>query len=237
MKTTLNLYCQYLVCSQTNYTCTNLANHFYSISHDSVYRYLKEEKLTPRLIWEKVKDLVHFSDNGYILFDDTVLPKTHSFKIQGVRRQYSGNEHRVIKGIGNVNCVYFDSVNSKYWVIDYRIFDPERDGKSKIDHVLDMLASIKYRNIPFQTVLMDSWYATVKIMKYLMKEGKDFYCPLKKNRKVDESGGQSPYKQLQDLVWSKKELESGKIVKVHKFPKDTYLKLFHLFLLIERSIL
>jgi len=36
--------------------CTNLAEHFENLDHNSVYRYLKTEKLTPRLLWEKVKD-------------------------------------------------------------------------------------------------------------------------------------------------------------------------------------
>jgi len=56
----------------------------------------------------------------------------------------------------------------KFWVIDYRIYDPSGDGKTKIDHVLDMLKSlVYYKNLPFSTVLMDSWYATNKLMLYV----------------------------------------------------------------------
>ena len=40
------------------------------------------------------------------MFDDTVLDKDSSFKIELVRKQYSGNAHGLIKGIGVVNCVY-----------------------------------------------------------------------------------------------------------------------------------
>ena len=74
-----------------------------------------------------------------IIFDDVVLEKTHSIKIQRVRRQYSGNQHGIIKGIGVVNCVYFDPIVNQFWVIDNRIFDPDRDGKTKLDHVQGML--------------------------------------------------------------------------------------------------
>ena len=139
MKTTRQLYCQYLLSSQINYTCTNLAEHFENLDHNSVYRYLKTEKLTPRLLWEKVKDQISYSVGGAIIFDDTVLDKSYSFAIEGVRRQYSGNEHAVIKGIGLVNCVYYNPELDRFWVLDYRIFDPERDGKSKLDHVSEML--------------------------------------------------------------------------------------------------
>ena len=42
-------YCQYLLSSQINYTMTNLAEHLQKISHNINY-YLKNEKLTPRLL-------------------------------------------------------------------------------------------------------------------------------------------------------------------------------------------
>ena len=95
--------CQYLLVSQINYTCTNLADHFENLDHNSVYRYLKTEKLTPRLLWEKVKTRVIYSPAGGILFDDTVLDKDYSFAIEGLKRRYSGNAHGLIKGIGWVN--------------------------------------------------------------------------------------------------------------------------------------
>ncbi len=48
---------------------------------------------------------------------------------------------------------------------DYRLYDPEGDGQSKLDHVAAMLNGVAYsKQLPFTTVLMDSWYATQKIM-------------------------------------------------------------------------
>jgi hypothetical protein len=40
-----------------------------------------------------------------------------------------------------------------FWVIDYRIFDPETDGLSKLDHVEEMLRSAEHRRMAFRTVL------------------------------------------------------------------------------------
>lgn len=51
-------YCQYLLSSQVNYTITNMAEHLKSFSHDSINRYLKGEKLTPRLLFEQVEPLL-----------------------------------------------------------------------------------------------------------------------------------------------------------------------------------
>jgi hypothetical protein len=206
MQTSRELYCQYLLSSQINYTCTNLADHFAGLSHDDVHRYLKEERLTPRLLWEKVSELFKSHPGGYLIFDDVVLEKIHSSKIAGVRRQYCGNQHGIVKGIGVVNCVYYEPVSDQFWVIDYRIFDPDRDGKSKLNHVEDMLLSAIHREVLFGFVLMDNWYATSELMKLLISKHKVFYCPLKANRKVDDTQGLQPYRAVSSLTWARAEL-------------------------------
>ncbi len=92
-------YCQYLLSSQINYTLTNFADHKEDISHDMINRYLCKEKITPKIVWENVQDKIVVSENGCIIFDDSVMDKRYSNKIELVRRQYSGNEHGVVKGI------------------------------------------------------------------------------------------------------------------------------------------
>src|SRR5512135_1795933 len=99
-------YCQYLLVSQINYTLTNFADHCEQFSHDAINRYLRGERITPRLIWENVRAQVVATVQGYVVFDDTVLDKNASSAIELVRYQYSGNAKAVIKGIGVVTCVY-----------------------------------------------------------------------------------------------------------------------------------
>jgi Transposase DDE domain len=226
MKTTLEIYGQYLLNTQINYTCTNLADHVEKLSHDSVHRFLKDSQLSPHLVWHRVKDQIVFSKSGCLLFDDTVLEKIFSFKIEAVRRQYSGNKHGIINGIGVVNCVYFNPETEQYWVLDFRVFDPDTDGKTKIDHVFDMLKLVHERAVLYRYALMDSWYATTDLMKFFIQNERIFYCPVKKNRKVDESGGELPYVQACQLDWSEQDLVKGKTVKLHGFPMDTKVKLF-----------
>jgi hypothetical protein len=217
-------YC--LLSSQVNYTCTYLADHFEGLTHDNVQYFLKASRFAPRQVWQQVRHQIVLSADGYVLFDDTVLNKEHSHKIELVRRQYSGNVHSIVKGIGVVNCVYYNPDKDQYWLIDYRIFSPETDGKSKLDHVADMLKSLTNRGIIYQTLLMDSWYATVELFNYLIGEQKTFYCPIKSNRKIDDSQGKQPYKPVQDAFWSEQEVREGKTVKLFKMPLDTYFKLF-----------
>jgi len=93
-------YCQFLLSSQVNYTMTYLADHSERVCHDSVNRLLRRDKLTGRTVWEHSKgDVIQFP-NGCLVFDDSVLDKNFSSKIELVRRQYSGNAHGLIKGIG-----------------------------------------------------------------------------------------------------------------------------------------
>ena len=91
-------YCQFLVSSQINYSITHFAEHAKKWSHDTIGRYLKGEKITPRLVWEKVEGQIEPSEKGYVIFDDTVLDKNHSRQIEPARRQWSGNAKRVIPG-------------------------------------------------------------------------------------------------------------------------------------------
>jgi hypothetical protein len=80
-------YCQFLLVSQTNYTLTYFAEHSPGFSHDAVKRYLEEDKLTARMVWERVRGQVVRSENGCLAFDDTVLDHRSSFRIELVRRQ------------------------------------------------------------------------------------------------------------------------------------------------------
>ena len=229
-------YCQFLLVSQTNYTLTYFAEHSPGFSHDAVKRYLEAEKLTARMVWESVRGQVVSSEEGYLAFDDTVLDHNSSFKIEVVRRQYSGNAHAVIKGIGVVTCVYINPALDQFWIIDYRIYDPDGDGKTKLDHVREMLNhAIADKQLPFRGVLMDSWYAERKLILHIERLNKVYYCPLKDNRQVDDSAGPSGYQRVDSLQWSEREGQQGKRVHLKDFPKDHQVKLFRLVLSTKRT--
>lgn len=185
---------------------------------------------------ENVKDLIDKNDEAFIVFDDSVLDKRFLREIEVARRQYSGNEHKVITGIGIVSCIYVNPKTGQFWVIDYRVFNPEEDGLTKINHVKEMLLSlVKQKLLPFKTVLMDTWYATNSLMLFIDDLSKIFYCPLKKNRLVDDSNGQDKYKPLESLIWSESDLKSGKTIKIKNFPVSKKVKLFRVAVSIDRT--
>ncbi|MCW5320101.1 IS4/IS5 family transposase [Verminephrobacter aporrectodeae subsp. tuberculatae] len=236
MKPTCRDYCQFLISSQTNYTQTWFADHHQHFSHDAINRYLQNDNVTPGVVWEEVKGVIETSPDGFLVFDDSVSDKNHSHKMGLVRLQYSGNEHRLIKGIGVVNCLYVNPRTKRYWIIDWRVYEPDIDAKSKLTHMKEMFDdALNIKKLPFRVVLMDSWYATKDLMLHLHREGKTFYCPLKSNRLVDDSGGKQPYQAVSKLQWSQQDAAYGKLIKIHGFPGATKVKLFRVAITTNRT--
>ena len=220
-------YCQNLLSPPINYTLTHFADHCERFSHDQINRYLADERLRPSIVWEHVKSDVVQTPDGYVIFDDTVADKRYAKEIALAQKQYSGNAGGIINGVGIVTCVYVNAVLDRYWLIDYRIYDKQGDGKSKLDHVRDMLSVlVNARNVAFSTVLMDSWYASKPLLLYIESLHKTYYVPLKSNRLVDDSTGSTPYQRIDTLHWADAEQHLGKRVKLHKFPKHQKVKVF-----------
>jgi hypothetical protein len=222
-------YCQFLLCTQTNYTLTYFAEHKGGISHDAINRYLAKDKLTPALVWEHIRKDIDQSEEGYLIFDDVVLDKRDSKAIEITKWQYSGNEGRVINGIGVVTCVYYQPKVNKFWAIDYRIYAPEEDGKSKLNHVFDMLQNAVFsKSLKFKTVLMDTWYATDFLMKEIDRLGKIFYCAVKSNRLASPVDQKYDYKAVKDFDWSKERQKAGVRIHFKRWPQFKHLQLFRI---------
>jgi len=88
---------------------------------------------------------------------------------------------------------------------------------------------VRSKLLPFSTVLMDSWYATTKLMQLIDSLDKYYYCPLKKNRLVDDTGGREKYQRVDTLIWNNQEVERGKVIKIKGFPQAKKVKLFRVF--------
>ena len=155
------------------------------------------------------------------------MEKRYAKEIAIAQRQYSGNAGGIINGIGIVTCVYVNPELDRFWVIDYRIYDPRGDGKTKLEHVQEMLSVfVESRGLAFSTVLMDSWYATKSVLLHIESLGKQYYCPLKSNRRVDDSNARQPYQRIDALEWTVSELRAGKRIKIRGFPKNHKVKVF-----------
>ena len=209
-------YIEYLISTPVNYTCSNLAEHLEGVSHDAISDYLQRERLTARSLWELVKPLLQDSEAAYLIVDDSVQNKQYSRKIELVKKQYSGAVHGLVRGIDVVNLVHSDGED--FYPIDYRIYAPDADGKTKNDHFREMVLNAKSdKQIKARTVLFDSWYASVDNLKLLQRLDMFFITTLKDNRLVSlsKAGG---YIHLQDIEWTEHRLTYGVPVKLKEVP-------------------
>lgn len=209
-------YIEYLISTPVNYTASNLADHLEGVSHDAVTDYLQRDKLSARGLWELVAPLLKDSQEAYLIVDDSVQNKQYSRKIELVKKQYSGAAHGLVRGIGVINLVHSDGED--FYPIDYRIYAPEADGKTKNDHFRAMLLNaVSDKHIKARTLLFDSWYASVDNLKLIVRLKRFFVTTLKDNRLVSLSpeGG---YIHLQDLDWTPQRLEHGLSVKLKEMP-------------------
>ena len=211
-------YISYLLSAQTNYTCTELADHKANLSHDAVSDFLRRERFTPSQLWEVVHPHIEDSKNAAIIVDDSVQNKQYSRFIELVKCQYSGNEHGTVRGIGLVNFVHSAGNDEDFWPIDYRIYHPDTDGKTKNDHFQEMFKRlITHKNIQTRTILFDSWYGSMDNIKLIHRNDWTFFTTLKSNRMVSLSRD-TGYQHLDELVFDEQTWTRGITIKLKKIP-------------------
>ncbi|MBO3272266.1 IS701 family transposase [Hymenobacter defluvii] len=178
-------YIEYLLSTPKNYTCTNLADHLPDISHDQVNRFLRTSTLPVSQLRQLVQPLLHDSPEAFLLVDDSVQDKRYSRFIELTKRQYSGNVHGMVRGIGLVNLVHSSGQAGDFLPLDYRVYAPDQDRKTKNDHFVDMFDQVvKEDKLLARTLLFDSWYAGSTNLKKIHRAGWTFFTTLKSNRQV-----------------------------------------------------
>ena len=211
-------YVEYLICTIGNYTGSNLAEHLDDVSHDVITDFLNKERPTARGLWELVKELIEDDFEAFMLVDDSVQDKRYSRFIELVKLQYSGAEHGLVRGIGVVNLVHSAGVEQDFYPIDYRVYAPDQDGKTKNDHFADMVINAVFaKKIKAKRILFDSWYASAANLKLVHRLGLVFFTTLKSNRMVSLSkeGG---WIHLNDIEWTTERLQNGVLVKLKEVP-------------------
>lgn len=179
-----DLYCAFLQTTSQRYSATALSEISpVDISHDSVSRWLEYTNCQPKDIWEKAKGEV-LNTEGIIIADDTVIDKSRSGKMELTAWQYSGAEHDIVKGIGVLNMLWKDE-NETLSPFDYRIYYPPEDGKTKNDHLREMLILAKKRGVDPNAVVADAWYSSLDNLKLIRDLDWIWVMGLRKNRSVN----------------------------------------------------
>lgn len=211
-------YVEYLICTIGNFTSTNLAEHLDQVSHDTITDYLQSERLSARTLWELVDGLIADSPEAFLIVDDSVQDKRYSRFIELVKLQYSGAVHGLIRGIGIVNLVHSAGTKQDFYPIDYRIYAPDQDGKTKNDHFVEMIRNaITDKQIQAKRILFDTWYASADNLKLVHRLGLIFFTTLKSNRMVSLSK-EAGYIHLDQVTWTPEQLANGQMVKLKEVP-------------------
>lgn len=169
-------------------------------------------------LWHLVRAEIDYSKEGFLIVDDSVQDKRYSHFIELVKRQYSGNVKGLVRGINLVNMVYSEGLGDNFYPVDYRVYAPSEDEKTKNDHFQDMFReACENKMLPCKTILFDSWYGSVINLKTIHAEGWIFFTTLKSNRKVSLSK-ETGYVNLEDIVWRMEDLQTGITVKLRAVP-------------------
>jgi hypothetical protein len=110
--------------------------------------------------------------------------------------------------------VHSAGAEKDFYPMDYRIYAPDQDGKTKNDHFAEMVINAVFaKKIKAKRILFDSWYASAENLKLVHRLGLVFFTTLKSNRMVSLSkeGG---WIHLDEIEWTPERLKNGVMVKL-----------------------
>ena len=151
-------------------------------SHDAYTRLLNPLEPTNDALWLEVKVEVCLTSEVLVL-DDTVLDKQYARKVDLVPHMLLGKHHAVVKGIDLLTQLWTDG--ERHLPCDYRIYDKPNDGKTKNDHLGDLIDTAKERGFQPEYVLFDGWYSSLMNLKKIDAVGWRWLTRLKHNRRVN----------------------------------------------------
>ena len=206
MKYEINLdtYTAFLVANGNRYSGVEMSKalkeKYNAPAHDSISRWLLEQTFEPNDLWKHVQAQVNL--NSSLIVDDSTLDKQWSPKNELVDFHWSGNSHKVIRGISLVNLLATHT--DECIPVDYRVYEGKKGDTDKNEHFRAMLDTAKRRGFKPPYVMADSWYASLENMKKIVTLEWKFIFGLKENRLVNEIQGR--YVSVSSLDWTKKQV-------------------------------
>jgi hypothetical protein len=193
----LDLYSDYLISSFGKVTATGLSELLEGeLSHDQITNRLRQCTGTSVELWQLVKPTIrkYESEEGVLIFDDTLEPKPYSDENPIVGWYFDHSHNRNTKGINILNCIYHNqdiSLPVAYEIVhkSKEVTDP-KTGKvkfvseeSKNEMMRKMLHVCCQNRLKFRYVLTDSWFSSKENMQYIKQRvKKDFIMAVQGNR-------------------------------------------------------
>jgi putative transposase len=181
MPTLVWLYLTALLYYRTSANCVALAEALQHVSHDRLTRMLQADWSGQRLL-ESACRLLFVWERGYLLLDDTVIPKPFATAMEGLAWVFSSRERRAVYGFSLVLLVWTDGnlripLGVRLW---------RKGGSSKFELALELLSYARNRlRCRPAYVLFDAWYPSKALLKRIRDYGWYFVCRIKKNRRFN----------------------------------------------------
>src|SRR5918992_344426 len=181
MPTLVWLYLTALLYYRTSATCVAFAEALQTVSHDRLTRLLQADWSGQTLL-ELAFRTLFVVERGYLIIDDTVIPKPFATAIEGLAWVYSSQEQRAVYGLSLVLLIWTDGtvripLGRRLW---------HKGGASKYALALELLSYARNRlRCRPEYVLFDAWYPSKALLKRVRDYGWYFICRLKKNRRFN----------------------------------------------------
>jgi putative transposase len=175
------LYLTALLYYRTSVSCVALAEALETVSHDRLTRLLQADWSGHTLLELAVRTLFVW-ERGYLIIDDTVIPKPFATAIEGLAWVFSSQERKPVYGLSLVLLVWTNGtlripLSMRLW---------RRGGPSKYELALELLSYARNRlHCRPAYVLFDAWYPSRRLLKRIRDYGWYFVCRLKKNRRFN----------------------------------------------------
>jgi DDE superfamily endonuclease len=163
------LYLTALLYYRTSASCVALAEALETISHDRLTRLLQGDWSGQRLL-ELAWRTLFVWERGYLIIDDTVIPKPFAAAIEGLAWGFSSQERKPVYGLCLVLLVWTDGtlripVGLRLW---------RKGGPSKSDLALAWLSDARHRlRCPPDFVLFAAWYPSSRLLKNSLSSAKN----------------------------------------------------------------
>lgn len=151
-------------------------------AHDAFTRLLTRLEPDSETLWAESRSQINLNQ-GILILDDSTLEKPYSKRNDLVYRHWSGKQKEVVSGINLITLLWTEG--DRAVPVDYRVFDKDRDRKTKNDHFSEMLLEAETRGFNPKMVCFDSWYASWENLKLCCSLGWHFLTRLKSNRLVN----------------------------------------------------
>jgi DDE superfamily endonuclease len=154
------LYLTALLYYRTSVSCVALAEALETVSHDRLTRLLQAD-WPGRTLLERAFHTLFVWERGYLILDDTVIPRPFATAIEGLAWVFSSQERKPVYGLSLVLLVWTNGtlripLSMRLWC---------RGGPSKYELALEVLSYARNRLRCRPTdVLFQAWYPSKRLL-------------------------------------------------------------------------